>query len=110
MLPGVLHRDHQALSLLTAGGRPCPWYESAGIQVDPPRQRARAHRRRRAHAQTAHAIALADQPLTLARVVIVEDARRPGPPDHTGPGAHLDPDARVRLDVPDPVSAAPALG
>src|SRR5262249_5787097 len=52
----------------------------------------------------------ADQPLPLARVVIVQDARRPGSPNDAGPGAHLDPDPGMGLDVPDPARAAPALG
>jgi hypothetical protein len=53
---------------------------------------------------------LGQESLPLARVILVEDVRCPGPPADAGTAAELDPDARVRRDVPDPVGAVPALG
>jgi hypothetical protein len=82
----------------------------SGVKVDAHRQRIGAHRRRRGHAQAARQVAPADTPLPLARVVIVQDVRRSGPPADTRPAADLDPDARVGLDVLHPVGAPPALG
>src|SRR5215218_10037992 len=89
-------------SVLAASGGPCAWRESAGIQVDAHRQRAGAHRRGGAHAEPAREIAPADKPLPLARVVLVEDVRRSGPPADPGLAAHPYPDPRIRRDVPNP--------
>ena len=53
---------------------------SAGIKVDAYRQRIRAHRCRRGHAQAARQVALADTPPPLARIIIVQNVCRSGSP------------------------------
>jgi len=82
---------------------------SADIKVDAHRQWIGVHDCRRGHAQAARQVALADTPLPLTRVVIVDDVGRPGHPVDPGPGANLDLDPRVGLDVLNPVGAPPAL-
>jgi hypothetical protein len=70
---------------------------------------ARAHRAGGAHAETAREIALADKPLPLARIVIIEDVRRSGPASRRLTRCAPSPgDARICL-VPYPVRARPAL-
>ena len=83
--------------LFVTGGSACR--ESAGIKVDTHRERIRARHRGRGNAQAARQIVPADHPPPLARVVVVQDARRPRAPHQAAAGAHLDPDPRIGLDV-----------
>jgi hypothetical protein len=107
--PGSVASSPPSSLLLPAAAGSClpgiSWYQdrcapSADRCPSPPR----------GHAQAARQAAPADTPLPLARVMIVQDMRRPCLPADTRPATDLDPYPRVGLDIPDPVGAPPALG
>lgn len=83
--------------------------ESLGIEIDPHGQKVRGYCSGGANAEPPSEIALTQDPLALAGVIVVEDVRRPSPPGAAGASAHLDPNARIGLDVADPIRVASAL-
>ena len=84
--------------------------ESLGIEIDPYGQEVRGYRCGRANAEPPGEIALAQVPLALTGVIVVEDVRRPPRHAPRRPVRTLTRNARISLDVADPVRAASALG